>query len=124
VHTLTIDYLGDSRVAASTGTFTLTIRKAPASVAASITPSTIVARETVPIVHVRVDAAIVTPTGTVTVESAGHVVGIGTLDGGTVDIAIDPFPTAGQRKVTIIYEGDAYVLREVLTRVVRVVPPA
>jgi hypothetical protein len=66
----------------------------------------------------------VTPTGAVTVESAGHVVGTGTLDHGVADIAIDPFPTAGHRKVTIIYEGDAYVLRDVLTRVVTVAPPA
>jgi 5'-nucleotidase len=53
VHTLTIDYLGDSQVAPSTGTFNLTIRQVPSSIAASISPSTIVARETVPIVHVR-----------------------------------------------------------------------
>jgi 5'-nucleotidase len=42
VHTLTIDYLGDSQVAPSTGTFSLTIRKAPrrSGTASSTSPST------------------------------------------------------------------------------------
>jgi 5'-nucleotidase len=103
-HTITASYGGSDILKTSSTTFTLTVGKAPTTVAAANASGTIGTPVAVPVTVT--SAATAKPGGTVRVLAGSTVVGTGTLSGGSVTIQVDTSGlVAGVNTVTVTYDG-------------------
>jgi 2',3'-cyclic-nucleotide 2'-phosphodiesterase (5'-nucleotidase family) len=105
-HDLTLKYLGATAFAPSSGTIAVAVTQATATVVVTASPSTVKVK-TSNTVSVRVQAAGFTPTGQVQILSGSTVVGQGTLNAGSISVAVSPYSSAGTTGLTVNYLGDA-----------------
>lgn len=119
VHTLTLRYAGDAKHQASSGSASVTVRKAtptikvqaPASVrkgARATVRVTVTAPDQVPV------------TGTVTIKVRGGGTLTGTLKGGTVTFKLPKAGRPGRLKITATYAGSDLVSKGVRTSTIRI----
>ncbi len=102
-HTLNVRYAGDATHNPSSGTVSLTVEKAPASVAATAEPMTYGTDGKVTVTVTPADA-----TGTVTVLDGTKTLGSATLSGGSAVVSIPGTSlTPGTYDLTVEYGGDA-----------------
>lgn len=108
--TLALAYSGDAKNAASTGSVTVSIRKASTRLSVSLAPKKPKAG-TRPKVKVTVSATGVKATGAVRVVLRGKVIARGTLNAnGKVTVRL-PKQAAGKRTVRVVYVGTANLAR-------------
>ena len=125
-HALSVAYAGDSTVAASAGTVTLTVLKASATVEKpKVKNKPVVVKQTRAKVKVRVLAAGLSPSGTVTITGGGlraKTVKLGS--DGTATIKLAKFKTTGKKKLKVTYSGDVFVSGALTKLKIRVRPQA
>jgi hypothetical protein len=102
---LSLQYGGNAVYAAATGTATVTVTKAIATITDEVRDGPIKVRTSGPKLYVRVSASGVTPTGEVTLLIGAKRL-TGTLAGGQVTIKLPTFSNPGRVSVTIQYGGD------------------
>ena len=105
-HTLTLTYAGDAGHKPSTGSVTVTVNKAEATVDAEVKPNKVVAKKTKARLVVTVDAEGFTPSGRVKVE-IGKRTYRATLEDGKAVIELKKFKQPGKYKAKVRYNGDA-----------------
>jgi hypothetical protein len=128
-HGLTLRYLGDADHAASTGTATVTVRKATPSLSLQAPARVKVGRAASLRIALRAPAG-VTVTGPVTVRVVGKVkVGrkvrksytlTGTVVDGRLTLRLPKAAKAGKLRITVTYGGSALTAKAVGTRVIAV----
>ncbi|TQK68790.1 Ig-like domain-containing protein [Nocardioides sp. SLBN-35] len=120
-HNLTVRYPEAWGFLPSTGSTSVTVSKASASIAsAKVTPKKVKAKKKAPKVTVSV-AAPAGATGAVTVTLKGKTVGTGAVVNGTATIKLKKFKKAGKQTLTVAYAGDANVSGATTTVKVKVV---
>ncbi|MGD9960075.1 ExeM/NucH family extracellular endonuclease, partial [Nocardioides sp.] len=120
-HALTVRYLGDSQHDASSTTVRLVVAKAVATVQATVAPASVAVRSGTARVSVIVSAPGVMPEGLVGIYSGGSLVTVATLDDGTAELRVGPYPSTGVRQFEVRYLGDDNVGSSSTTTSVRVV---
>ncbi|WP_345464141.1 ExeM/NucH family extracellular endonuclease [Nocardioides marinquilinus] len=108
-YTFDLEYSGDDNYTSDTGSVTVTVVKAAATVSATVTPAKPVVGKDRARVAVTVNATGVTPTGTVEVRQGTKVLGSATLSSGKATIVLPVFKTAGNQALQVRYLGDANV---------------
>jgi predicted extracellular nuclease len=121
VHDLALAYLGDDQVAPGTGSVTVTVAKAAATVSARHTPSVVHAGRTAATLVVTVAAEGVAPTGSVRVAIPNHGSRTATLSNGVARIVLPTFAKVGRKTLTITYVGSDLVKGATARHVVKVV---
>ena len=106
-HDLTVRYSGDDANRPSSGTVTVEVTKATATVNAVATPDRVLVKDGTT-VTVTVGAAGYQPGGTVVFSLDGQQVGERVLSDGTASLDLGPFKKTGSHTVTVSYSGDVH----------------
>jgi predicted extracellular nuclease len=121
-HELTVDYLGNDEVPASSDTVSFTVAKVTPTMSTSVAPAKIVVKKTKARVSVTVSSDVVTPSGKVQIVSGGTVLRTAILsDAGRATLKLPVFTTTGTKVLRISYLGDDLTATATTTVNVKVV---